>query len=975
MDCNRDNSLMIIRASAQAAGSIWRLTVVHVVLLVALAGCASNPGGAPLGTAEAEVPSWVPMKTILEPGEIALSEEGYSGPATSAEEIEQASPAVAVAMGARNPGELSAEKKPEDLADAAGVGPTAASTGDGPAPFQGNRTVVWRLLEHLEDFSLVQGIDGRIPGDSLNGIAYPNPFFHASGELEPLVMRMVAAQRDARNFDMRGGLMLPANVRLVLPLPETGGNARLHFSMAPFEKAFKGGNGAAQVTVKLDGLEAWSSKVEPTGRERGWNEVTLELPLGVKELELSTSSPQETSMGTALAHVHITEPGRVEAPHPRMASGPNMVILFVDALRSDCVGPGNPGFPSVTPFLDSLAAKGVAFVNAFSVANQTRPSIVGFLQSQHPTVGGFHCRWWNIRPEDADAYYKAGPPLIPLLLRKAGYTTISIGRNHFQYGTTKLGLDPGFDIVWDNRDGEDDTENVIARASEFFKANSDRKFLLLVNISPPHQPYTAPAEYDEWTKARLAGSKVKIPARTDYLGEVHYADSAYERLIKVMGEQGLMNRGYILVTADHGEVMRTHHSCKSQLYETICNNSHGLTLYDEEVHVPLIWFGPGLVPRVAQNIVSHLDVAPTILELLGLPLHPAHTGRSLAGELKGTAEPAADEVIYLESRLSSAIRDKGWKFILHHKKDDALTPSWKSGGNGVQELYDLVADPDEEQNLTLKFQERQRVLREQLGTTRNGFKALAEAGAGKPWLEDAQVDSSEGKVVESPKEMPEEPSSRSVVQPGEAAEPESSRESDRPGESAEEAPAPAGPEPGKEAGAADKGQYNLLITARDKAAVELEILVEGELRSPACLGSCDGFGVVGGNRILVDTGTDQEGRWIRFSTTPPDAPVTLRGQIGGRPLEPGDIFTGRFGVAMLPATGWSRDQAWSLLQSSRPASRLPGQDQGIFVWRTGPLPRGKALAGESPEDSEFGGKEQMMDSTTTNILKEYGYWK
>ncbi len=206
--------------------------------------------------------------------------------------------------------------------------------------------------------------------------------------------------------------------------------------------------------------------------------------------------------------------------------------------------------------------------------------------------------------------------------------------------------------------------------------------------------------------------------------------------------------------------MHNSHSCYSEVFKTICHTSHGLTMYDEEIHVPLIIWAPfleGFTAQVRHNVVSALDVVPTLLHMVGLPTSQRHMGRSLVDDLKGEANP--DEEIYFESRLSSGVRIGGWKYIFHHKKDDTRTAAWKSGGDGDQELYDLKADPFETRNLIGSKSSVAEKLRASLKRIRTGFQAREEASRGTPWSPTGVKTAKPATDAEIPKPEPAAPPS------------------------------------------------------------------------------------------------------------------------------------------------------------------------------------------------------------------------
>lgn len=846
------------------------------------------------------------------------------------------------------------------------------------------RLVVWRALAQPEDLTLVTPRKIKVVPEELTEISFLHPFFDDHDKLKPLVRRVIAKDSKARTFDMRDALVLPAPSQLQASVPSYG-RSRLSFSYCVLPGAFPGDEspqinlglsleGAVQPLLAEElpflgskGCRRWSDAyiALPAGPVGGHRTVTFDVA-GTKEV---VAPSQAVVIANLSLDVLVTGDTDDQIPAIEKKLGPvhapNVLVVFIDAARSDCTGPGNRTFPSITPALDKLAEDGVAFGKAFSMSNQTRASIVGMLQSQHPTVGHFHSRWWHIKQHKIDAYYAARPVLITRLANRAGYLSASIGHNHFQYGVTRMGLDPGFDLVYDNRKATGNTEKIIDRALGWLGQNKDSRFFLLVNISPPHQPYTAPAPYQQWTEERLAGVNPKeLPARLDYLGEVYFADQEVGRLLAGLQRLDLTRETVILVTADHGETMHPLHHCKSELYKTICHNSHGLTLLDEEIHVPLIWSAPfrsDLKAGMRENHVTHLDVAPTLLDLMGLAPHPRFLGRSLLPDLQGGQVPDAE--VYAETRMSSGVRLDGWKFILHHKKDDARTQAWLSGPQGTtQELYDLSADPDETKNLVGKHPVKAQELRASLRRIRNEYKRRAEAAKDAIWHPTPAGDG-----PPDPGDGPPNPGDAPT--PGEAPEPGD-------GPSSMQQPKDS-PSPTTNRAAATT--YYLALNGDHKPRqFGGEISVAGRILDAQRLGDHTCLVKKSHQILAVNCQLESATALARLRVSPHDAAVDFRLTMDGAPLPASRFYVGRYGVAVRPQTRLESSEDFSLAFSRSKPHFLPGFDGGLFVWHASPVLAGKRpppIAGDSPEDSEFDGMEEIHDSGARKVLKNLGYWQ
>ena len=154
----------------------------------------------------------------------------------------------------------------------------------------------------------------------------------------------------------------------------------------------------------------------------------------------------------------------------------------------------------------------------------------------------------------------------------------------------------------------------------------------------------------------------------NYLNSLHYADYALGEFADTLEAQGLMDDTLLLVFADHGEAF----------YEHRGNYNHPFYLYEENVNVPFIIYNKKLFPEPVENksLTSHIDILPTILDIVGAPAHPAHEGRSIASS--GPARLALLHTFWKDDITS--IRDGEWKYIIRSR-------------DSYEELYNLAKDP------------------------------------------------------------------------------------------------------------------------------------------------------------------------------------------------------------------------------------------------------------------------------------------
>lgn len=347
---------------------------------------------------------------------------------------------------------------------------------------------------------------------------------------------------------------------------------------------------------------------------------------------------------------------------------PNVLIVTIDTLRADHVG--CYGYKQVrTPNIDSLAADGVLFEQAFTPVPITLPSHTVIFTGTYPMLNGMH--------DFSGNRVSASQATLASILKENGYTTGAVVASAVL--DSRFGLNRGFDFYYDhfdfnrlleaNLDSMERPANVVAdEALRWLEQHYQKRFLLWVHLYDPHHPYRPPAPYSETYKTHL------------YDGEIAFADAQLGRILSFLKKKAVYGRTLIVLLADHGEGLGDHGE-----------KTHGFFIYNSTLHVPLIVKLPGAgAHRQVAQAVSTVDVLPTILDELRIPVPKAVQGHTLAAALVGrTAEGSA---IYSESFLPRlhfnwselrGLQDQSYKFI------DGPKP----------ELYDLSSDPGELHNL------------------------------------------------------------------------------------------------------------------------------------------------------------------------------------------------------------------------------------------------------------------------------------
>jgi arylsulfatase A-like enzyme/Tfp pilus assembly protein PilF len=348
----------------------------------------------------------------------------------------------------------------------------------------------------------------------------------------------------------------------------------------------------------------------------------------------------------------------------------NLLLITIDTLRADHLG--CYGYKGVeTPNIDKLAEKGTRFVNTYAQVPFTLPSHASLFTSTYPM-------WNGVRDS-------AGPPLpeesltLAEVLKQNGYATAAftaafVVDSFFQ-------LNQGFDTYFDNFPPRDSSlapgeegglqrraDEVLAPALGWIDKNAEKKFFTWVHFYDPHHPYDPPEPY----RSQYRGHP--------YDGEIAYVDSVIGKLFNFLSEKRLTEKTLIAIVSDHGEALGEH----SESY-------HGYYLYDSTLRVPFILSIPGLrgqTPQVALP-VSLLDLAPTLLQVLGIPRPSPMQGRSLLASILGKEQDP--EPIYSESLFANLHFGWGTLYAVrlgHHKLIQSKRP----------ELFDLEKDPGEKVN-------------------------------------------------------------------------------------------------------------------------------------------------------------------------------------------------------------------------------------------------------------------------------------
>jgi arylsulfatase A-like enzyme len=429
--------------------------------------------------------------------------------------------------------------------------------------------------------------------------------------------------------------------------------------------------------------------------------------------------------GLALTVLAVLAGGCRRAPNR-----PNLLLVTVDTLRADHTTPY--GYHrDTTPVLARLAREGVVVDQAYAPMATTGPSHAALFTARYPLSLGYLRNGQRLDEAHttlaerlhAAGYRTSGAVSSFVLDKRLGFAQ-GFGTYDCRFEKKRatatmerwegLTVPAGFD-----RRGDETTDVALAWLA---RRGRDRPFFLWVHYFDPHQPYSPPAPYD----GRFAATgEAGLPGTVAlYDGEIAFTDREIGRLLDAIEAEGLSARTLVVVTADHGEGLMQHG-----------HMGHGLHLYEEAVRVPLVFRWPGSLPAGARvpGPVEHVDLMPTVLDLLGVPRGPEDVqGQSLAEALRGRpGTPGRDprRAVFLQRRLYdtdvvSGFRVKGEKFAVR-------AGQWKyveAPEEETRELYDLQADPAETKDLFAAHAAVAERLARGLAGWRGRFDRRARAG-------------------------------------------------------------------------------------------------------------------------------------------------------------------------------------------------------------------------------------------------------
>ncbi|MCP4449548.1 MAG: sulfatase [Myxococcales bacterium] len=361
----------------------------------------------------------------------------------------------------------------------------------------------------------------------------------------------------------------------------------------------------------------------------------------------------------------------------------NLVLVVMDTTRADQFEAFSAGNGIHTPKLDAFAKEATTFTKAYNNANWTKPSMLTMFSGLYPAT---HTA---TKPE---SMVPGDIELISEHLQKQGVKTQGFTSNPVV--SAKFGFERGWDGFGVFYESEAHGEAMYKRAGKWVEDNGEKPFFLYIQTIDPHTTYAVPRKYSSrYYKKNYAGpigesftredqkkinDKVLKPSADDvawiqalYHGEITYQDEHVGGFLDKLGELGRLEDTIVIVTNDHGEEIYDHGEF-----------GHGWQLFEEMIQAPLMIHYPPMFPKatIIDDITEHVDLAPTVLEAMGLPPMKGTEGTSFLPTLHGSLEQEPRYAVALSDNGKRSIhigdwklevsKSKGWKYLFYMESEN-----------------------------------------------------------------------------------------------------------------------------------------------------------------------------------------------------------------------------------------------------------------------------------------------------------------
>jgi len=366
---------------------------------------------------------------------------------------------------------------------------------------------------------------------------------------------------------------------------------------------------------------------------------------------------------------------------------PNVILVVLESVAARWTSLGNARYQT-TPTLTAEAGHALVYDNFYAHIGRSSNSLAAILLSTYPKLD-----FQDVTEE----YPDLGGTSLASTFRDRGYRTSFVTSSDLSWaGWDSFIASRGFEGVRDYHDltcGEPvsswgvEDRCMVDDMVRLIREPHDRPFFMMAWSQQTHHPY----EPSPGTR-QLSLLREPVPYEYDvdrYLNVLHETDAHLARIFAAVRETGMADNTLIVITGDHGQAFGYPHDSYAQ----------GRTIYEEDVNVPLmLWFPPRFQTVVRQGVIgSHVDLAPTIAEVAGLPAAPDWRGRSLLD----TARPQRAYFYVAEDHFRLGVREGAWKYIYDLRE-------------GTEELYRLDLDPTEQHNVAPAERARCTRLRQRL---------------------------------------------------------------------------------------------------------------------------------------------------------------------------------------------------------------------------------------------------------------------
>lgn len=532
------------------------------------------------------------------------------------------------------------------------------------------------------------------------------------------------ARRISWNRDARESILIAAPGRLHMTVEDAAEASSLLMSLAAFD------TGGARIHARI----ARGHQLQ----EMSWN-VTDAVPLtpafrnvslvldGTNErepitIDIEVSADRSTGW-VALATPTLSgavSPATTTEPQEYLDPRPDVVLVSLDTVRADRLSIYGGG--ETCPNLAQLAQSATVFDQAIAAAPWTLPSHASIFTGQLPD---------HHRIDHPERRLDPSAPMVTIDFRNAGYETVAFTAGGFVH--PDFGFAAGFER-YHSIEPADPPVDGTGPMDRFLQCPTTTPRFLFIHTYAAHAFSADPADLAAVGVTQqdlaVAGALLARPieemvllvaqhpdpdriesiAKKLYDASLLRADRVLGRVIEAQRSRGRLEKTFFVVLSDHGQELFDHDWV-----------GHGLTLYEEQLHVPLVISGPKVVAQRVSAVVSLTDVAPTLRSLIGLEGHPASDGRSLAKILGGGSLAPR---VAMASRLGDgsmrdhAFRTRDRKVILGQGENAEDRP---------MVVYDLEEDPGEQAPLP-EHPEHARWLRQMTARIRR-LQTLPAAGS------------------------------------------------------------------------------------------------------------------------------------------------------------------------------------------------------------------------------------------------------